>query len=84
MRPYKAAIVGGGNAKALTLSDFDDFLDWAASGGGDDGSDRPVDLYRAVAWTFWCVNRRANAVSGMPYLVFPMEVEEDDPDRAIE
>jgi len=80
-RSVKAAIVGGGLQKALTLSDLDEFLDWAISGG--DGS-APQDLYEAVAWSYWCANLRADNVAQIPYLVFPMEVEEDEEGKEVE
>jgi HK97 family phage portal protein len=72
--------IAGGvlGTKAITLGDFDNFLDWLVSGG--DGSE-PQDLYKAVAWTFWCVNLRANNISQVPYDVYPMELEEDDEDE---
>ena len=84
IRPYagKAALVGGTRgAKAVSVSDLDNVLEYLA--GHTDGKS-PDDLYSTVAWVFWCIGRRANAVAGMPYLVFPMEQEEDDPDLAVE
>ena len=81
-RPYKATITGGTfGTKAVGVQDVDNFLDWLITGG--DGTE-PQDLYKAVAWVFWCVNRRANAVAGMPYLILPLESEEDDPEQAVE
>ena len=61
--------------KAVSLGDVDNFLDWLVTGG--DGSE-PQDLYAAVAWTFWCVNLRANNISQVPYAVYPMDLEEAD------
>ena len=73
---YKAAITGGVyGAKALTLGDMDEFMDWAIDAG--DGT-KPQDLYAAVAWTFWCVNLRANNISQIPYGVYSLSVEEGD------
>jgi len=84
IRPYaKAALTGGVHgSKAVTLQDMDNFLDWLVDGEGKAKS--PQELYKIVAWVFWCVNRRANAVAGMPYLVMPLGVEEDDPELAVE
>jgi len=80
-RPIKATVIGGGLEKAVSLQDVDDFLDWLVDGGDGTG---PQDLYKAVAWVFWCANRRANAVSRMPHYIFPLELEDDDKDKAIE
>jgi len=85
-RPYrgKATLTGGVlGAKAVSLQDVDNFLDWLVDEGDGDSA---KDLYKAVAWVFWCVNRRANAVSRMPYYIFPMELPEDeeDQDKAVE
>jgi HK97 family phage portal protein len=77
-------IMGGVlGAKALTLGQFDDFLDWVNNQG--EGKDAQ-DLYKAVAWAFWCANLRANNIARVPYAVYPMELEEDeeDEDNAIE
>jgi len=86
MRRYKAAVVGGSfgqQAKALpTLDDLDGFLDWLVDRGGE-GTD-PQDLYKSVAYTFWCTRYRANNIASLPYYVFPMELEEDDEDRKVE
>jgi hypothetical protein len=70
-------------AKAVTLADMDNFLDWLVSGGDGTG---PQELYRAVAWTFWCVNLRCNNISQVPYSIYPMELEEKDEteDNAVE
>ena len=63
-QPYKAAITGGVyGAKALTLGDFDEFLDWAMDAGK---GTKPQELYAAVAWTYWCANLRANNISQIP------------------
>jgi len=76
---YKAAITGGVyGAKALTLGDMDEFMDWAIDAG--DGT-KPQDLYAAVAWTFWCVNLRANNVSQIPYGVYSLTLPEGDEDE---
>jgi len=81
-RPYtrgKATLTGGVlGAKAVSLQDVDNFLDWLVDEGDGDSA---KDLYSAVAWVFWCVNRRANAVAGMPYYVFPMELDENEEDQ---
>jgi hypothetical protein len=44
----------------------------------------PQELYKAVAYTFWCSRYRANNIASLPYYVFPMEVEEDDKDLQVE
>jgi len=76
---YKAAITGGVyGAKALTLGDMDEFMDWAIDAG--DGT-KPQDLYAAVAWTFWCVNLRANNISQIPYGVYSLALPEGDEDE---
>jgi len=77
-RPFRGAITGGVyGQKAVSLADHDEFLDWKVSGG--DG-DMPQDLYAAVAWTFWCVNLRANNISQIPYGVYSLELPEGDED----
>jgi len=84
-RPYKAAVMGGSfgqQAKAVGLSDLDEFLDWLVDKDGS-GTD-PQDLYKAVAYTFWCTRYRANNIASLPYYVFPMELEEDDEDQKVE
>ena len=81
-RPYKAAVIGGGLQKALTLGDLDEFMDWAVNQG--EGGATPQELYKAVAWTFWSVNLRADSVSKTPYLIYPMDVEKDEPDKEVE
>jgi HK97 family phage portal protein len=81
-RPYKAAIVGGSYKKAVTLRDFDNFLDWLVDEEGNDAG--PQELYKAVSWVYWCVGQRAGAIAQVPYHVFPMELEEDDEDAAVE
>jgi len=70
-------------AKAVTLKDFDNFLDWMVT--GEDG-DSPQDLYAAVAWMFWCVNLRADSVAQIPYRVYPVDLKEADEtdDNAVE
>jgi len=80
-RNVKAAIVGGGLTKSLTLSDLDEFLDWAVAGGS---GNEPQDLYKSVAWSYWCANLRADNVAQVPYLVFPMEVEADEDGKEVE
>ena len=72
--------IAGGvlGAKAVSLGDLDNFLDWLVSGG--DGTE-PQDLYKAVAWTFWCANLRANNIAQVPYAVYPMELDEKEEDE---
>jgi len=83
-RPYKAAITGGSfGAKAITLADHDEFLDWLVN-EGQQGDEQAQDLYKAVAWTYWCANLRADSVAQIPYLVFPMEMEEDEDGKEVE
>jgi HK97 family phage portal protein len=68
--------VMGGRAgyKAITLTDFDNWLDTQISGGGD-----ATEAYKAVAWAYRCVQLRANAVSTMPFVV-TREGSEDEVD----
>ena len=85
MKQYKAAIVGGSfgrEAKAVSLGELDDFLDWLVSDGG--GKAGPQELYKAVAYTFWCLRKRANNIGRIPYLIYPMEIEEDEADKDVE
>ena len=71
-------IIGGAlGAKALTIRQFDEFLDYVAAGG--DGK-TAQDLYKCVAWAFWCANLRANNIAKIPYAVYPLELPEDDED----
>jgi HK97 family phage portal protein len=69
--------------KAVSLGDLDEFLDYLVSGG--DGTE-PQDLYAAVAWTFWCVNLRANNIAQVPYLIYPETLDKADEteDNAVE
>lgn len=83
-RPYKAAVVGGAygrEAKAVSLQTFDDWLEAQISQG--DGKSIE-ELYKAVAWIFYCLQLRANLVSGIPYLVYPVSVEKDEEDKDVE
>lgn len=77
-RPYKAAIVGGGLQKAVGIGDFDEFLDYLVN-RTDDASAR--EMYGLVAWVFWCVQQRASNIAQIPYLVFPMELPEDEENK---
>ncbi len=71
-----SSLIGGTlGMKAVSLGDLDNFLDWLVDGG--DGAD-PQALYAAVAWTFWCVNLRANAVAGIPFGVYPRGMKRAD------
>ena len=84
-RQYKAVVAGGSfgrQAKAVSLQQFDNFLDWLVSDG--DGKVGPQELYQSVAYTFWCTRLRANNIARIPYLVYPVEVEEDEADRDVE
>jgi hypothetical protein len=69
-------------AKAVTLAEFDSFLDWLVSQSAEDSE--ASELYRSVSWVFWCINRRASAIGQMPYGIYPLEVEDDDPDAEVE
>lgn len=62
--------------KAVSLGDFDEFLDWLVTGEAQSGA--PQDLYEAVVWTFWCVNLRADNIAQVPYKVYPMDQEDDE------
>ena len=77
-----AAITGGAyGTKAVTLAEQDEFLDWLVSGG--DG-DTPDELYAAVVWVFWCINKRADNIARLPYKIYPIEIEEDEDDKDVE
>ena len=85
MTPYKASIAGGMyGAKAVSLGDFDDFLDWLVNEGDESAIKHAQELYKAVAWTYWCANLRADNIAQIPYAVYPMEAEEDDEEAEIE
>jgi HK97 family phage portal protein len=82
-RSYRKSVIAGGvfGQKAVTLQDVDNFLEWMASESGDSSAQ---ELYKVVAWVFWCVGQRAKNIAQIPYLILPMEVEEDDKDLAVE
>jgi HK97 family phage portal protein len=69
-------------AKAVTLGDFDEFLDYLVS--GEDNTAQ--ELYAAVAWSYWCAQLRASCLASVPYDVYPEELPEDeeDEDNAVE
>lgn len=83
-QPYKAILGGSFGTKAVTLSDVDNFLDWMINEGQQPGEEQVQNLYKAVAWTFWCVNLRADSVAQTPYLVYPMELKEDEEGKEVE
>lgn len=69
-------ITGGAlGYKALTLGDFDEFMDWALDKGGDTD---PQELYKCVAWTFWCAQLIANCVAQIPKAYYPEDMDEDE------
>jgi len=61
-RDYR--LFGGVTGKAVSLGDFDAWLDAQMQGRGDTSA-----VYKSVAWAFRCVQLRANAVAGMPYTI---------------
>jgi HK97 family phage portal protein len=71
---------GALGTKAVSLGDLDNFLDWLVD---EDGTD-PQDLYKAVAWNFWCVNLRANCVAAIPFGVYPQGEEDFTTDNEVE
>ena len=84
IRPYtgKAAILGGAHGtKAVSLQDLDNFLDYLVD--GEEGTS-PQELLKVVAWIFFCLRLRSDLVSGVPFLIFPMEVEKDEAGKEIE
>lgn len=83
-QPYKAILGGSFGTKAVTLSDVDNWLDWMITEGQKPGEEQAQSLYKAVAWTFWCVNLRADSVAQTPYLVYPMETKEDEEGKEVE
>jgi HK97 family phage portal protein len=60
--------------KAVSLDQLDQFLDWLVT---SDLSNEPQDLYAAVAWTFWSVNMRADALASVPYGIYRIDTDED-------
>ena len=75
-KQLSSSLIGGTlGMKAVSLGDLDNFLDWLVDGG--DGADAQA-LYAAVAWTFWCVNLRANSVAGIPFGVYPAGMKRAD------
>jgi HK97 family phage portal protein len=77
-RPDSKAVMTGGalGLKAVSLGDLDEFLDWLVSEENTD--EQAQQLYKAVAWTFWCANLRADSVAQIPFAVYPMGVEDDE------
>jgi hypothetical protein len=81
-RQQTKTIIGGRyGAKAVTLSEFDSFLDWLVSEGQNGAT--ADELYKAVSWMFWCINRRAYAIGQMPYGIYPLGSEDDDPEQEV-
>lgn len=75
MTKHANSLIGGmQGTKAVSVGDLDDFLDWLI----DDDGTAPQELYAAVAWTFWCVNLRANSVAGIPFGVYPKGMKRAD------
>jgi hypothetical protein len=81
-RQTKSLFGGTLGAKALTIGELDTLMDLAIalSTGGNGSAD---ELYRVVSWIFWCVNRRADAIGQMPFAIYPLGVEGDDPDKEV-
>jgi hypothetical protein len=81
-RQTKSLFGGTLGAKALTIGELDTLMDLAIalSTGGNGSAD---ELYRVVSWIFWCVNRRADAIGQMPFAIYPLGVEDDDPDKEV-
>ncbi len=79
-----SSMIGGTlGMKAVSLGDLDNFLDWLVDGG--DGAD-PQALYAAVAWSFYCVQLRANSIASIPFGVYPKGMRRADfkEDNAVE
>ena len=69
-------ITGGAlGRKAVSLSDFDDFLDYLIDHEGDND---PQDLYACVPWCYWCANLIANCVGQTPRAYYAMDLPEDE------
>jgi HK97 family phage portal protein len=64
-------------AKAVTLGDFDNWLDAQISGAGNTAQ----ELYASVAWSYWCAQLRASSLASVPYDVYPAELPEDEEDK---
>jgi HK97 family phage portal protein len=76
------SIAGGVlGAKAVSLTQYDQFLDWLVDGGA---GDEPQELYRAVAWAFWCANLRADSVAQVPYAIYREYTDEDEEENEFE
>ena len=58
--------------KAVTIGEFDEFLDWLIDEGMG-GKDAQA-LYKAVAWAYWAARLRADNVAQVRYAVYPMEL----------
>ena len=67
--------------KAFTLGDLDNWMDMQVDRRGES---LPQDLFAAVAWTFWCVNIRADAVAGLPYKIYTMDSDEDTEENEVD
>jgi HK97 family phage portal protein len=72
---------GLGN-KAVTVGDLDNWLDWLVSQGATDN--KAQELYASVAWTYWCVNLRANSVAKIPWKIYTLESDEDIPENEVQ
>jgi len=78
-----STIIGSGiGRKAVSLGDYDEFLDYLVNRGGV-GTD-PQDLYASVAWTYWCVNLRADSIAQVPYAIYRADSDEDTPENEVD
>lgn len=74
-QPENSLIGGTRGMKSFSLGDLDEWMDWQ---NDNQGGTAPQDLYAAVAWVFYSVQLRANAVSSIPYGIYPKGMPQAD------
>lgn len=83
MTQQNMTIAGGAlGTKAVSIGEIDEFLEWMSSDRGV--KKLPQELYKAVAWTYWCVNLRANNIAAIPYSIYTAESTEDVDEFAVD
>lgn len=61
--------------KAVSLQQYDSFLDWLAKQDGNRNDAQT--MYGAVAWAHWAANLRADNIASIPYKVYTIDSDED-------